>query len=263
MAKPNSIRENFNIKKHIKKQIILTCPHNGRENPFGVPPRDGSGLSEDCHEPFETKADRFTSKLTEYIASYIRELSKKDVYIEIGTIHRRYCDLNRSKVCAFEDLRVKHFYDKYHNSILTKINEMHSNIKKKGSFSFHFDIHGMRRPNKAGCELLVGTDNTHSITKLLERNPNALFDKNKNGLIKLLIENGIPTCPSKKGDPEDRNFDGGETIKRYGSSGRIVNGLNQSIQLEFALKLRNTDENRKKTAKKIAHCIVKFCDEYI
>jgi hypothetical protein len=68
-------------------------------------------------------------------------LSKKDVYIEIGTIHRRYCDLNRSKVCAFEDLRVKHFYDKYHNSILTKINEMHSNIKKKGGFSFHFDIH--------------------------------------------------------------------------------------------------------------------------
>jgi hypothetical protein len=34
MAKPNSIRENFNIKKHIKKQIILTCPHNGRENPL-------------------------------------------------------------------------------------------------------------------------------------------------------------------------------------------------------------------------------------
>jgi hypothetical protein len=97
----------------------------------------------------------------------------------------------------------------------------------------------------------------------LERNPNALFDKNKNGLIKLLIENGIPTCPSKKGDPEDRNFDGGETIKRYGSSGRIVNGLNQSIQLEFAYTLRNCDENRKKTAKKIAHCIVKFCDEYV
>ena len=77
MAKPNSIRENFNINKNIKKQIILTCPHNGRENPFGVPPRDGSGLSEDCHEPFETKADRFTSKLTEYIASIFANCLKK------------------------------------------------------------------------------------------------------------------------------------------------------------------------------------------
>ena len=57
MAKPNSIKENFNIKKNIKKQIILTCPHNGRENPFGMPPRDGSGLSEDCHEQSASQAN--------------------------------------------------------------------------------------------------------------------------------------------------------------------------------------------------------------
>ena len=122
----------------------------------------------------------------------------------------------------------------------------------------------MRRPNKAGCELLVGTDNTHSITKLLERNPNALFDKNKNGLIKLLIENGIPTCPSKKGDPEKTLILMEEKrLKDMEDSGRIVNGLNQSIQLSLLSTLRNNDENRKKTAKKIASCIVKFCDEYI
>ena len=243
-----------------KKQIILTCPHNGREKPFGVPPRDGSKLSKDCDEPFETKADRFTSKVTEYISKYITELSQKDVNIEIGTIHRDYCDLNRTEICAFEDLRVKSFYDKYHNSILDKINEMHNNIKKRSSFSFHFDIHGMKDADKAGCELLVGTDNGNSITKLLKRNPKVLFDKN--GLIKLLKDNGIPTCPSKIGEPEDPNFDGGETIKRYGSSGNIVGGLNQAIQLEIAFKLRNNDENRKKTAKKIARCIVKFCDQY-
>lgn len=259
MIKPKRIGENFN--EAIQEQIILTCPHNGREKPFGVPPRDGSNLSEDCKEPFELNADRFTSKVTDYIARYISELSKKDVYMEIGTIHRDYCDLNRSEICAFEDLRVKRFYDKYHNSVLTKINEMHNNIKKKGSFSFHFDIHGMKRPNKSGCELLVGTDNGKSIAKLLKLNPNALFDKN--GLIKLLNKNGIRTCPSKKGDPEDPNFDGGETIKRYGSSGDIVNGLNQSFQLEIAFKLRNNDDKRKETAEKIARCILKFCDQYI
>lgn len=119
----------------------------------------------------------------------------------------------------------------------------------------------MKRPNKASCELLVGTDNGNSISKLLKRNPNALFDKN--GLIKLLNDNGIPTCPSKKGDPGDPNFDGGESIKRYGSLGDIVDGLNQLFQFEIAFKLRNNDDNRKKTAKKIAHCIVKFCDQYI
>lgn len=89
MVKPKRIDENFNI-KNVKKQIILAYPHNGRQKPFGVPPRDGSSLSEDCKEPFEIKADCFTSKLTEYIASYICELSKKDVYTEIGTIHRLY-----------------------------------------------------------------------------------------------------------------------------------------------------------------------------
>jgi hypothetical protein len=260
MSKREGSRHNF-IKGNIKKQIILTCPHDGHVIPFGVPPRDRSKLPDSCDEPFVLKGDLNTSKLTAAIAKKISGLRKKDVCVEIGTIKRHYCDLNRCEECAFDDLRVKNFYRKYHNSISTQINKMHSNIKKKGGFSFHFDIHGMKRPNESGCELLVGTDNGKSINKLLKRNPNALFDKN--GLIRLLINNKIPTCPSKKGDEEDPNFDGGETIKRYGSLGGMVNGFNQSFQLEVAFKLRNNDRKIEDTANKIARCIVKFCDQYI
>jgi hypothetical protein len=119
----------------------------------------------------------------------------------------------------------------------------------------------MKNQIKCGCELIVGTDGDKSIAKLLKRNPNALFDKH--GLIRLLIDKGIPTRPSHKGDPEDPNFDGGETIKRYGSSGGLVYGLNQAIQLEIAFKRRNNDHKLRDTAEKIAQCIVEFSDQYI
>jgi hypothetical protein len=108
-----SIREGSSknsIKKNIKKQIILTCPHDGNVIPFGVPHRDYSKMPDSCDEPFVLKGDRNTSKLTDSIAKKISGLCKKDVYIEIGTIKRRYCDLNRCEECAFDDTRVKNFF---------------------------------------------------------------------------------------------------------------------------------------------------------
>jgi hypothetical protein len=130
MSKREGSSHNF-IKENIKKQIILTCPHDGHVIPFGVPPRDRSKLPDSCDEPFVLKGDLNTSKLTAAIAKKISVLRKKDVCVEIGTIKRHYCDLNRCEECAFDDLRVKNFYRKYHNSISTQINEMHSNIKKE------------------------------------------------------------------------------------------------------------------------------------
>jgi len=76
-------------------------------------------------------------------------------------------------------------------------------------------------------KFFILTDRGNSISRLLELNPNALFDKN--GFIKLLIDKGIHTCRSKKDDPEDPNFDGGHTIKKYGSSGHGF----QALQIEI------------------------------
>ena len=63
MSKREGSSHNF-IKGHIKKQIILTCPHDGHVIPFGVPPRDRSKLPDSCDEPFVLKGDLNTSKLT-------------------------------------------------------------------------------------------------------------------------------------------------------------------------------------------------------
>jgi hypothetical protein len=52
-------------------------------------------------------------------------------------------------------------------------------------------------------------------------------------------------------------------LKGMGSLGGMVNGFNQSFQLEVAFKLRNNDRKIEDTANKIARCIVKFCDQYI
>jgi hypothetical protein len=262
MSKPKRISEEGNIKKqsqHLKKRLILSCPHDGPEKLPGVPERDDSNVPQNC-KPFVIKGDLNTRKLTEYIEYNICKLWKKDVYVVIGRINRHWCDLNRPEECAFEAPEAKRYYDEYHNSISENINEIHKNTKRK-EISLHFDIHGMKNQIKCGCDLIVGTDGKKSIAKLLKRNPNALFDKH--GLIKLLIYKGIPTRPSHKDDPEDPNFDGGETIKRYGSSGPFVNGLNQAIQLEIAFSRRNNDDMLRDTAEKIAQCIVEFSNQYI
>jgi hypothetical protein len=59
------------IKENIKKQIILTCPHDGHVILFGVSLRDRSKLPDSCDEPFVLKGDLNTSKLAAAIAKKV------------------------------------------------------------------------------------------------------------------------------------------------------------------------------------------------
>lgn len=259
MSKKKRISDDSITVKQNKLPIILTCPHDGKEKPKDIDIRKPSNYPPDCNDPFQLSRDLNTRKITKGIAENISRLCKneKGVYFEIGRIKRDRCDLNRRRKCAYEVHQAKDFYDEYHNSILRKIKDIQIQNTGKNSLSFVFDIHGMKDSKKSDCKVFIGTDCGNGISRLLELNPNALFDKN--GFIKLLIEKGIPTCPSKKDDPEDPNFDGGYTIKKYGSSGHGF----QALQIEITYSIRRNESERKKFEEDVAECILKFCGQYI
>ena len=54
----------------------------------------------------------------------------------------------------------------------------------------------MKDSKKSDCKVFIGTDRGNSISRLLELNPNALFDKND--FIKLLIEKEFLHVVQKK-----------------------------------------------------------------
>ena len=97
--------------------------------------RDQSQLTKD--------SDLFTLELTQSIALNLYRLSRRDVYINITLVHRRFVDFNREPECAFEpsnDHLAEHLYDEYHNGIKKIIKKMHNQSNQ--GLCFLFDFHG-------------------------------------------------------------------------------------------------------------------------
>lgn len=231
--------------------MLFTCPHNGC-NPLDkvrVKP-------DDCDEPFTKMNDVFASVLTNNIANNIENISLKKPYTEIAIIDRKYVDHNREEKCAFEksSIRARQAYRDYHNGIKLKIGKMLP--ANENSLAFLFDIHGARQELIVGqpFDVLIGTDEDHSIHALTEIDPNVWGSPN--GLIRLLQGKGIivyPPDPIQTKDPH--SLDGGYTIKRYGSKGK--KGL-VAIQMEINRSIREDRTSREKFAANAADCILKF-----
>lgn len=179
-------------------KLLLTCPHGGK-NDDGIsrnppiirrvdnlddttcPTKEGQG--------FNDVNDALTKELTIAIANHIRNLSGKDPYLELAEFNRRWIDYNRKEECAYvgPNSSADGEYDKYHNGISQKIEEMLS--QDDNSLAFLFDIHGTdeeRYPNDRFIELLIGTDQTRSRQALTDD-----YFWGDNGLIHLLDTKGI------------------------------------------------------------------------
>ena len=239
--------------------MLFTCPHNGC-NPLDKI-REKAQLPAGCDEIFTKMNDVFASTLTSSIANNIENISEKKPYTEIAIIDRKYVDHNREKKCAFEksSLRAKRAYLDYHNGIMLKIEEM---LPANENFlAFLFDIHGARQELITGqpFDVLIGTDEDHSIHALTEIDPNVWGSPN--GLIRLLQGKDIvvyPPDPSQTKDPH--SLDGGYTIKKYGSKGkkRLV-----AIQMEVSRSIREDRSSREKLAADMADCIFQFIKPFI
>ena len=60
--------------------ILLTCGHGGTKEIPGVPPRNGSDISDICKRQFETDTDLRTLPITNGLAQQIRKLTNGDPY---------------------------------------------------------------------------------------------------------------------------------------------------------------------------------------
>jgi hypothetical protein len=225
-----------NILKNIQNIVentMITCPHNGPDQPMGVSKiRNKSNLPPEpiCKQSqFSIENDSFTSFIATGIADYMEGICGKRPGLFIAKYHRQYIDMNRKRECAYEVQQAKQFYDEYHQSISKHVQNICLKNKGRKIIGHLYDIHGRIADEQTPENIAIGTENGDTIKRLIEINRDALWDET--GLIKLLQEQGYTTNPMKKSQKESTRYNGGYTIDNNDCL-RAKNGL-QRIQLEI------------------------------
>jgi len=201
--------------------VILTCPHDGTENP-GVTERTGSASG--C-PPFTKKRDLHTRQIAEGVAQLLLDLCGEAPHVVIAEFHRRYIDANRSADCAYEDPKAKVYYDEYHTTIRSFVSEIRA---ENGGLGLLLDIHGT---DDAPSVIFLGTGDGSTIARLLRVDSQAMW--RRRSLRGFLEAAGYKVSPQKPGVPE--TLPGGFTVRTYGSSS--TEGLD-AIQVEIGSHLR-------------------------
>jgi N-formylglutamate amidohydrolase len=216
--------------------VILTCPHDGNENP-GVPERTGSASG--C-PPFTKRRDLHTRQITEGVAQLVLDLFGEAPYVVIAEFHRRYIDANRSPDCAYEDPKAKQYYDEYHATIRNFVSEIRA---ENGGLGLFFDIHGT---DNEPDTIFLGTGDGSTIARLLQVDPQAMW--RRRSLRGFLEAASYKVSPQKPGIPE--TLPGGFTVRTYGSSNS--DGLD-AIQIEIGSRLRKDGLEREVLTEVLAY----------
>lgn len=226
----------INILKNIQTVVentIITCPHNGPDQPKGVSKiRNKAKLPPEpiCKQnQFSIENDSYTSIIATGIADYMEVICGKRPSLFIARYHRKYIDMNRKRVCAYEVEQAKQFYDEYHQSISKHVEKICLKNKERSISGYLYDIHGRLADEQTPENIAIGTENGDTIKRLTEINRDVLWDET--GLIKLLQEQGYTTNPLKKSKKESTKYNGGYIINNNDCL-NAKNGL-QRIQLEI------------------------------
>jgi len=221
--------------------VILTCPHDGIEDP-GVQPRTREATPRGCQ--FETDRDLQTAFITQSVAQKILDLTGLSPYVVVASFNRKFIDANRPRSpvnCAFTDAAARPFYDVYHNRIAGFVDEIRLQNANRG---FLFDIHGKVEIPEDPADIYLGTDNGGSLLPGFDR-VNIFLQHGLQGLLASVRRETGPApapvfqyrlSPAEAGAPENSSVDGGFTVKRYGV---FIN----SIQIEIADTIRRCDDD--------------------
>ena len=222
--------------------ILLTCPHNGTEQPAGVDgPRTGTNLPHGCPKSqFKTEPDEHTWHITDGVAKRIFELTNGWPYVVKFNGHRKYIDVNREKKCGCEVLEAETFFDAYHSTIAQFSQEIRTDNTCSNGLVFLFDIHG--KDNNTS-DISIGTHNELTIQPIVKFNPGWGWDY-KYGMISLLIKRGYTISPGVPCQKEDPKFRGGYTVKEHGG-----------WQLEIAKSKRDPGREQDKLVNDLAEII--------
>jgi N-formylglutamate amidohydrolase len=201
--------------------ILLTVPHGGLEAIPGVPVRS-RGI---------TGTDAYTIELAEGLAKHLENALGAQPYVVATRFSRKFIDANRPEAEAFESPDAKPAYDAYHNRIRFFIAQIKERFPRGAVL---LDIHGQSGDPDA---LHRGTQNGATVADLLRsRGPAALTGPNS--ILGVVQSKGYKVFPPNTtlgNPPEDRRYNGGYTVRTYGSSG--PEGLD-AFQLEVGRDLR-------------------------
>jgi N-formylglutamate amidohydrolase len=233
--------------------VILACAHDGKAAPRGVPKR--TGTNPDC-PPFKTSRDLHAREITQGIAQHLLDVFGEAPYVVIAEFHRQYIDANRPSDCGFEAPTAQPFYDEYHHTLRSFVNEIRA---ENGGLGLLFDIHGTRVIEEDPADLYLGTDNGNTVQGLLEIDRHVLWRRRSlRGWLGPEAA-GYVVSPLRQGIPETPAVDGGYTIRAYESS--HPDGVD-AIQIEIASPLRDHKDKRAALIEHLGSAIGNLVDRY-
>lgn len=230
--------------------LLLTCPHDGHEGPFGVPERTGAPPGCD----FQKKRDLRTALVTERVAMKIWQATGRSPYVVVARFHRKFIDANRASECAYAAAQAAPFYEGYHSRVAAYVAEI---LRQNAGKGFLFDVHGTREIMSDRADVYIGTCNGATLLAGFDRR-SIFMQHGLHGLLTSVApaapgreRRAYRVSPANDSAFETSNVSGGFTVRHYGS---LIN----SIQLEIADTIR-TDESRRDTfADDLALCLVDF-----
>jgi N-formylglutamate amidohydrolase len=225
--------------------LLLTCPHDGRGKPPGVPvrPDQQPGCGRARKQP-----DLSTRPITLGLSTTVEDLTAQPFSV-VARFHRRFIDANRRAACAFKSQAAAPFYEEYHRRIRLGIAAIKSAFPNRGLLA---DIHGAADlADRPGIHVLLGTDNGNSLRRLLDLDPIILW--RRGGPVRALQAAGFGVIPAEAGDEEHSSFDGGFTVRRHGATRAA--GLD-ALQVEIVRSVRSDERRRKQLIQALAAGLV-------
>jgi len=216
--------------------LILTAPHDGTET-VGLVASRTSGA---------TVRDLGTGELAQRSADHIERKIGKRPYLVIARFSRKYVDANRPPEEAVDSEAAMPAYRAYHDRVQGYIAEIR---KRFPEGALLIDVHGQGQEANV---IFRGTRNGLTAKSLMARSgPEALLGPKS--LVGELAARGYRVNPAPDGSTleEDRRFNGGFTVFRYGS--QRPDGVD-AIQLEFGSAYRA----QSKLAEDLADSFVAF-----
>lgn len=230
--------------------IILSAPHGGTGEVTGVSERTGDGLKTGP-SGFFTGRDTGTEELAQEVLEAIKKRFGKSPYVVISKVHRKFMDPNRPADIAFEDPRIKPFYDHYHDSLAKYCRD----VADRFQMGVLIDLHGQGTRRDT---VFRGTKNGLTVTHLRDKFGETAHH-GSNSLFGLLSARGWTVHPSPHDEKEQSGFTGGFIVQSYGShKAQPIDAM----QLEFGAEYR-VASRRAKTAEVLADALAEYAGLYL
>jgi N-formylglutamate amidohydrolase len=220
--------------------LVLTAPHDGTESVGFVAARTSGA----------TVRDLGTGELAQRTADLIEKKTGKRPYVVIAKFSRKYVDANRPPEEAYESDAAGPAYRAYHDRLAAYVDDVR---KRFPEGALLVDVHGQAQEANV---IFRGTRNGTTAKAIMARSGSEALLGAKS-VIGELAARGYRVNPAPDGTTleEDRRFNGGYTVARYGS--HQPSGID-AVQLEIGSAYRT----QRKLAEDLADALVAFMRTY-